>query len=124
PQHLRRDTLQCRGADGGPGRRCRRPRRAKSRRPRAGSSSGMVSADPPRCAAPSSRRPTPDQPPRTTTIRPRVTHAAPRRRPAPPKVACGVLTGLIANSLFGWWWLDPVVALGISAVAVKEGRDA
>jgi hypothetical protein len=28
------------------------------------------------------------------------------------------------NSLLGWWWADPVVALVITAVAVKEGREA
>lgn len=36
-------------------------------------------------------------------------------------LASGVLVGLLANTLFGIWWLDPAVALGISAVAVWEG---
>jgi divalent metal cation (Fe/Co/Zn/Cd) transporter len=35
-----------------------------------------------------------------------------------------LLVGLGLNSLFGWWWADPVAALVIAAVAVKEGRDA
>ena len=35
-----------------------------------------------------------------------------------------LLIGLLLNSLFGWSWADPVVALVIAAVAVKEGRDA
>lgn len=35
-----------------------------------------------------------------------------------------LLLGLAANSLLGWWWADPVAALVIAAVAVKEGRDA
>jgi len=35
-----------------------------------------------------------------------------------------VLVGLGLNSLFGWAWADPVAALAIAAVAVKEGRDA
>lgn len=35
-----------------------------------------------------------------------------------------LLVGLLLNSLFGWSWADPVVALVIAAVAVKEGRDA
>jgi divalent metal cation (Fe/Co/Zn/Cd) transporter len=35
-----------------------------------------------------------------------------------------VLIGLALNSLFGWSWADPVAALVIAAVAVKEGRDA
>jgi hypothetical protein len=24
----------------------------------------------------------------------------------------------------GWWWADPLVALGLAAVAVREGREA
>ncbi len=39
-------------------------------------------------------------------------------------MAAGVLAGLLANSLWGAWWLDPVVALGIAALAVREGRRA
>lgn len=39
-------------------------------------------------------------------------------------LAVAVLVGLLANALFGIWWLDPVVALGIAAVAVQEGRKA
>ena len=39
-------------------------------------------------------------------------------------LAVGVLVGLLANTLFGIWWLDPAIALGIGAVAVKEGREA
>ncbi len=35
-----------------------------------------------------------------------------------------LLAGLAVNSLFGWWWADPIAALVIAAVAVKEGRDA
>jgi divalent metal cation (Fe/Co/Zn/Cd) transporter len=39
-------------------------------------------------------------------------------------MAAGVLVGLLANSLFGAWWLDPIVALAIAALAVREGREA
>ncbi|MEE1801119.1 MULTISPECIES: cation transporter [unclassified Streptomyces] len=35
-----------------------------------------------------------------------------------------LLAGLLANSLFGWSWADPIAALVIAAVAVKEGREA
>jgi divalent metal cation (Fe/Co/Zn/Cd) transporter len=35
-----------------------------------------------------------------------------------------LLVGLLLNLLFGWSWADPVVALVIAAVAVKEGRTA
>jgi Co/Zn/Cd efflux system component len=31
---------------------------------------------------------------------------------------------MLANTLLGWSWADPVTALAIAAVAVKEGRDA
>ena len=39
-------------------------------------------------------------------------------------LAAGVLAGLAANSLFGIWWLDPVVALGIAGLAISEGRES
>jgi divalent metal cation (Fe/Co/Zn/Cd) transporter len=39
-------------------------------------------------------------------------------------LAVAVLGGLLANTLFGIWWLDPVVALAIAALAVTEGRRA
>ncbi|MCW2889933.1 MAG: hypothetical protein QOE54_3212 [Streptosporangiaceae bacterium] len=32
-----------------------------------------------------------------------------------------VLVGLGANAVFGWWWLDPLAALAVAGVAVKEG---
>ncbi|MGW0564312.1 cation transporter [Streptomyces sp. NPDC003016] len=35
-----------------------------------------------------------------------------------------LLVGLVANSLFGWTWADPIAALVIAAIALKEGRDA
>ncbi|NYH90461.1 cation transporter [Actinopolymorpha rutila] len=35
-----------------------------------------------------------------------------------------LLVGLAVNSLFGWWWADPLAALVIAAVAVKEGWEA
>lgn len=35
-----------------------------------------------------------------------------------------VLVGLALNSLFGWSWADPIAALVIAVVAVKEGREA
>jgi divalent metal cation (Fe/Co/Zn/Cd) transporter len=35
-----------------------------------------------------------------------------------------VLVGLAANSLAGGWWLDPVIALGLAAFAVHEGRES
>ncbi|WP_436996266.1 cation transporter [Streptomyces sp. enrichment culture] len=35
-----------------------------------------------------------------------------------------LLVGLILNATLGWSWADPVAALVIAAIAVKEGRDA
>lgn len=35
-----------------------------------------------------------------------------------------LLVGLVVNAVFGWSWADPLAALVIAAVAVKEGRDA
>ena len=39
-------------------------------------------------------------------------------------LSAGLLLGLGLNALLGWWWADPITALGIAAVALKEGRDA
>jgi divalent metal cation (Fe/Co/Zn/Cd) transporter len=35
-----------------------------------------------------------------------------------------LLIGLVLNATIGWSWADPVAALVIAAVALKEGRDA
>ncbi len=35
-----------------------------------------------------------------------------------------LLAGLVLNSLLGWSWADPVAALGIAALAVREGINA
>lgn len=34
------------------------------------------------------------------------------------------LVGLALNALFGWWWADPVAALGITVLLVREGIEA
>ncbi len=39
-------------------------------------------------------------------------------------LSAGVLLGLVLNAALGWWWADPVVALGLAVVAVREGRNA
>jgi divalent metal cation (Fe/Co/Zn/Cd) transporter len=39
-------------------------------------------------------------------------------------LSAGLLAGLGANALLGWWWADPVTALLIAGVAVHEGREA
>lgn len=35
-----------------------------------------------------------------------------------------LLAGLLLNSVLGWSWADPVAALGIAAIAVREGVNA
>jgi divalent metal cation (Fe/Co/Zn/Cd) transporter len=39
-------------------------------------------------------------------------------------LAGALLVGLLGNALVGAWWLDPIVALLIAAVAVREGLEA
>ncbi len=39
-------------------------------------------------------------------------------------LSAALLVGLGGNALFGLWWLDPVTALAIAAVAASEGREA
>ncbi|MBA3384400.1 MAG: cation transporter [Actinobacteria bacterium] len=39
-------------------------------------------------------------------------------------LAGAVLVGLLGNTLFGFWWLDPVAALVIAGVAVREGLES
>lgn len=36
----------------------------------------------------------------------------------------GTLRGLGLNAVFGWWWADPVAALGVAAFVAREGREA
>jgi divalent metal cation (Fe/Co/Zn/Cd) transporter len=39
-------------------------------------------------------------------------------------LSIALLVGLLANALAGWWWADPLAALVIAAIAVKEGRES
>lgn len=39
-------------------------------------------------------------------------------------LSASVLIGLALHTAFGWWWTDPVSALVIAALAVREGRQA
>ena len=38
-------------------------------------------------------------------------------------LAGAVFLGLAGNALLGWWWLDPIAALVIAALAVREGLE-
>jgi divalent metal cation (Fe/Co/Zn/Cd) transporter len=35
-----------------------------------------------------------------------------------------VLGGLVLNALFGWWWADPLAALGVVGFLIREGIEA
>lgn len=35
-----------------------------------------------------------------------------------------LLGGLVLNATVGWWWADPLAAVGIAALAAKEGVEA
>ena len=35
-----------------------------------------------------------------------------------------LLVGLLLNRLFGWWWADPLAALGLLYFIIREGRGA
>lgn len=35
-----------------------------------------------------------------------------------------VLVGLVLNIVFGWWWADPLAALAVVSLVIKEGREA
>jgi divalent metal cation (Fe/Co/Zn/Cd) transporter len=35
-----------------------------------------------------------------------------------------LLAGLVLNATVGWWWADPLAALGIAVLAAKEGHEA
>ena len=39
-------------------------------------------------------------------------------------LSVAVLVGLVLNSALGWWWADPIAALVLAVVAVREGREA
>jgi divalent metal cation (Fe/Co/Zn/Cd) transporter len=38
--------------------------------------------------------------------------------------AGAVLVTIVANAALAWWWLDPIIGLGIAGLAVREGREA
>jgi divalent metal cation (Fe/Co/Zn/Cd) transporter len=39
-------------------------------------------------------------------------------------LSAALLAGLLLNAALGWSWADPVAALAIAAIAVREGRNA
>ena len=39
-------------------------------------------------------------------------------------LSIALLVGLLANAIAGWWWADPVAALAIAGVALREARES
>jgi divalent metal cation (Fe/Co/Zn/Cd) transporter len=39
-------------------------------------------------------------------------------------LSAAVLVGLVLNAAFGWWWADPVAALAVVPLVIKEGFEA
>jgi divalent metal cation (Fe/Co/Zn/Cd) transporter len=39
-------------------------------------------------------------------------------------LSVALLAGLLLNAVAGWWWADPLAALLIAGVALKEGRES
>lgn len=37
-------------------------------------------------------------------------------------MAAALLVGLLANAVLSWWWADPIAALVIAGIAVREGQ--
>ena len=35
-----------------------------------------------------------------------------------------LLAGLVLNATVGWWWADPIAAIGLGILALREGREA
>lgn len=38
-------------------------------------------------------------------------------------LATGTMAGLMLNAWVGWWWADPIAALGVGLVALSEARE-
>jgi divalent metal cation (Fe/Co/Zn/Cd) transporter len=57
-------------------------------------------------------------------LRSSATHSEGRQNMLCAYLSLGLLVGLAANAVLGWWWADPVTALAIAGVAVREGREA
>ena len=39
-------------------------------------------------------------------------------------LSAALLVGLGANAAFGWWWADPIAALAVAGVALREARES
>jgi divalent metal cation (Fe/Co/Zn/Cd) transporter len=55
------------------------------------------------------------------TLRSQATHGEGTQNLLCAYLAAAVFLGLAGNALFDWWWLDPVAALAIAGIALREG---
>ncbi len=39
-------------------------------------------------------------------------------------LSAALLAGLVLNAAFGWWWADPIAAIAIAGLAIREGIEA
>ena len=58
-----------------------------------------------------------------TAMNSRAMHADARQTEFCTYLSAILLGGLLLNSLFGWWWADPVAALAMVPIIAKEGID-
>jgi divalent metal cation (Fe/Co/Zn/Cd) transporter len=59
-----------------------------------------------------------------TTLRSGATVSEGRQNLLCAWLSAALLAGLGANALFDLWWADPLAALAVAGVALREGRDA
>ncbi len=57
-------------------------------------------------------------------LRSRALHADSRQTEICAYMSAVLLAGLVLNALLGWWWTDPLAALGLIPFIVKEGLEA
>jgi divalent metal cation (Fe/Co/Zn/Cd) transporter len=59
-----------------------------------------------------------------TTLRSSALRADAAQTMACWQLSVATLAGVGLNWAFGWWWADPVAALAIAALLIREGREA
>ncbi len=60
----------------------------------------------------------------SVSIESRAMHADSRQTDLCAYLSAITLAGLSLNALFGWWWADPVAALVMTPIILKEGIEA
>lgn len=59
-----------------------------------------------------------------TQLDSRAAHADSTQTMACVWLSAVVLAGLLLNATLGWWWADPIAALGVVVFLILEGREA